>query len=91
MAGMPVCVEFHNTGDATMRSEVQAVIEHVLSDRPGEWRVSIVGSCAREDWEIKIEGLNGFERSYTLVGGAGEHGPVVIGNLLLRLLPSKKS
>ena len=89
--GMSVLVEFHNTGDAAIRSEVQAIVEHVLSDRPGEWRVSIVGSRAKEDWEMKVEGPNGLERSYTLVGGAGEHQPVAIGNLLLKLLPLKRS
>ncbi len=57
------------------------IVEHVLSGRPGEWRVSIVGSRAKEDWEMKVEGPNGFERSYTLVGSAGEHQPVAIGNL----------
>jgi hypothetical protein len=56
-----------------------------------QWRVSIVGSRAKEDWEMKVEGPNGFERSYTLVGNAGEHQPVAIGNLLLRMLPSKTS
>jgi hypothetical protein len=86
---MSVSVELHNTGDATIRTEVQVIVEHVLSDRPGEWHVSIVGSHAKEDWEMKVEGPNGFERSYTLVGTAGEHQPVTIGNLLLRLLPSK--
>jgi hypothetical protein len=88
---MPVLVELHNAGDATIRKEVQAVVEHVLSGRPGEWRVSIVGSRAKEDWEMKVEGPNGFERSYTLVGSAGEHQPMTIGNLLVRLLPSKIS
>jgi hypothetical protein len=88
---MSVSVEMHNTGDARLRTEVQAVVEHVLSDRLGEWHVSIVGSRAKEDWEMKVEGPNGFERSYTLLGSAGEHQPVAIGNLLLRLLPSKTS
>ncbi len=88
---MSVLVELHNAGDATIRTEVQAVIEHVLSDRPGEWRVSIVGSRAKEDWEMKVEGPNGFERSYTLIGATGEHQPMVIGNLLLKLLPAKRS
>ena len=88
---MAVLVELHNTGDATIRTEVQAIVQHVLSGWPGEWRVSIVGSRANEDWEMKVEGPNGFERSYTLVRSAGEHQPVAIGNLLLRLLPSKTS
>src|SRR5262245_53697289 len=89
--GMSVLVEFHNTGDASIRSEIEAIVEHVLSGRPGEWRVSIVGSRAKQDWEMKVEGPNGFERSCTLVGGAGEQQPMVIGNLLLRLLPSYRS
>ena len=38
------------TPDATIRTEVQVIVEHILSDRPGEWRVSIVGSRAKEDW-----------------------------------------
>lgn len=88
---MSVSVELHNTGDASIMSEVEAIIEHVLSDRPGDWRVSIVGSRAKQDWEMKVEGPNGFERSYTLVGSAGEHDPVAIGNLLRRLLPAKTS
>lgn len=32
-----------------------------------------------------------FERSYTLVGSGGEHQAMAIGNLLLKLLPSKRS
>ncbi len=34
----------HNTGDPELQREVVVIVEHVLSDRPGEWRVSIVGS-----------------------------------------------
>ena len=63
---MAVLVELHNTGDATIRTEVQAIVQHVLSGWPGEWRVSIVGSRANENWEMKVEGPNGFERWYTL-------------------------
>lgn len=37
-------VEVHHTGDPELRAEVRAIIEHVLSDRTGDWRVSIVGS-----------------------------------------------
>jgi hypothetical protein len=51
--------------------------------------VSILGSRENDDWDLKVSGPNGFERSYTLVGTAGEHQPFVIGNLLLRLLPAK--
>jgi hypothetical protein len=39
---------------------------------------------------MKVEGPEGFERSYNLAGGAGEHEPVAIGNLLGKLLPASK-
>ena len=64
-------------------------MEHALSDRPGDWRVSIVGSRENDGWEMKILGPNGFERSYTLGGSAGEHQPLVIANVLQRLLPAR--
>ena len=65
---MAVSVEMHHTRDSGSQREVAAVIEHVLADRPGDWRVSIVGSQANDRWEMKIVGPNGFERSYTLEG-----------------------
>src|SRR5713226_2408406 len=65
---MAVTVEMQNTGDSRTRREILAGVEHVLSDVAGEWRVSIVGSRANDNWEMKVEGPQGFERSYTLVG-----------------------
>ena len=50
--------------------------------------MSIVGSRASDGWEMKVLGPNGFERTYTLVGGAGEHHPLAIANVLLRLVPA---
>ena len=70
---MAVTVEMQNTGDPGLQREVVATIEHVLSDRAGDWRVSIIGSQANDRWEMKIIGLNAFERSYTLEGSSGEH------------------
>jgi hypothetical protein len=87
---MALSLELHNTGDCGDEAEVRALVEHALSDRPGAWRVSIVGSRENDDWEMKILGPNGFERSYTLVGSAGEHQPLVISNVLQRLLPAKR-
>jgi hypothetical protein len=87
---MAVRIEMQNMGDPRARGEIVAIIEHVLSDRAGEWRVSIVGSRADDNWEMKVEGPAGFERSYTLVGGAGEHEPAAIGILVLKLLPVRK-
>jgi hypothetical protein len=84
---MAVTVEMQNTGDPRARAEVVATIEHALSDRQGEWQVSIVGSRENDNWEMKIDGPKGFQRSYTLAGGAGEHQPNAIRLLLLKLLP----
>jgi len=87
---MAVRVEMQNTGDPQVRGEIVAIIEHVLSDRAGEWRVSIVGSHANDNWKMTVEGPTGFERSYTLVGGAGEHEPAAIGSLVVKLLPATR-
>jgi hypothetical protein len=67
---MAVLVELHNTGDAAIGPEVRALIEHALSDRPGDWPVSIVGFRENDNWDMKVLGPNGFERSYTW-GGRG--------------------
>ena len=87
---MPVSVEIEHTGDRKMQAEVRVVIEHVLADRLGDWRVSIMGSQANDQWELKITGPNGFERSYTLEGSAGEHQPEVIRMILAQMLPRKR-
>ena len=86
---MSVSLELHNIGDPGAGAEVRALVEHALSDRPGDWRVSIAGSRADDSWEMKIWGPKGFERSYMLVGSAGEHQPLVIGNVVQRLLPAR--
>jgi hypothetical protein len=52
---MAVKVEMQNTGDPPTGGEIAAVIEHMLSDRSGEWRLSIVGSHANDNWEMKVE------------------------------------
>jgi hypothetical protein len=84
---MAVMVEMQNTGDPGVRTDIVAVIEHVLSDRPGDWRVSIIGSQANDRWELKIFGPNAFERSYVLEGSLGEHRPEKIRALLGKLVP----
>ena len=86
-ASMGVSVEMHHTGCVPSTvTEVKAVIEHVLADRAGDWWVSIIGSQANDRWELKILGPNGFERSYTLEGSAGEHEPQAIGRLAARVV-----
>jgi hypothetical protein len=86
---MSVTVELQNIGDTRSKNEIVAVIEHVLSDKPGPWRVTILGSRANDNWEMKVEGPKGFERSYTLTGNSGEHEPQVIGSVLAKLVPTR--
>ena len=85
---MPVVVEMHNVGDLNLQRDVVALVEHVLADRPGDWRVQIVGSQATDRWEMKILGPNAFERSYTLEGASGEHNPQRIAALVARMAPT---
>ena len=78
----------HHTGsEPGKRAEIAAVIEHALADRPGDWKVSIIGSQANVQWEMRITGPNGFERSYVLEGTAGEHEPQTIGRLVAKIVP----
>lgn len=86
---MAVTVEMQHIGDGGAQAEVRAVIEHVLADRPGEWRISFMGSQANDLWDMKILGPNAFERSYTLDGAIGEHEPQAIGQIVRRMLPAK--
>ena len=86
---MAVTVETHNTGDAAMQRDLVAMIEHVLADRPGDWRVVILGSAGSDRWEMKITGPNGFERSFTLEGSMGHHEPNVVAGIVARMLPAR--
>jgi hypothetical protein len=86
---MAVTVEMHNTGDPELQRDAAAIIEHVLSDRSGDWRVVIAGSQGSDRWEMKIFGPNAFERSYALEGTAGEHDPRAIAALVARMVPGK--
>jgi hypothetical protein len=65
---MAVTVEMHNTGDAELQRDVVAMIEHVLSHRPGTWWVVIISPRGSDRWEMRITGPNAFERSCTLEG-----------------------
>jgi hypothetical protein len=87
---MAISVEMQHTGDSGLQAEVRAIIEHALADRPGDWRVWILGSQADDRWEMRIMGPNGFERSYTLEGSAGAHRPEVIHVILNKMLPGRK-
>ncbi len=86
---MPVTVEMHNTGNPEARRDIVARVEHVLADRPGEWRVVILGSQADDRWEMKITGPNAFERSYTLEGEFGQHEPAAVAAIVARMLPNR--
>jgi len=85
---MPVIVEMHNTGNSELQRDIVAMVEHVLADCPGEWRVSILGSQASYQWEMKIFGPNAFERSYMLEGTAGQHEPRAIASIVSKIVLS---
>ena len=87
---MSVTVEMHNKGDAQLQGDVKAVIEHVLSDRSGDWRVVTIGSQANDGWEMRIVGPNAFERSYMLEGALGQHEPGAVGGIVARMVPAKR-
>ena len=89
LSRMAVVVEMQNTGDSALRTEVVAMIEHMLAERAGDWRVSIAGSQANDRWEMKVTGPNALERSYILEGEAGEHRAEVIQVILAKMLPAK--
>ena len=88
---MGVTIELQNLGDAELCREITAHVEHAFSDRQGNWRVSIAGSRAAESWDMRIEGPNGFERSYSLSGAPGEHEPATIRTLVVRLIPRARA
>jgi hypothetical protein len=86
---MAVTVEMQNTGDAESQRDVVARIEHVFSDRPGDWRVAILGSQGNDTWEMQITGPNGFERSFTLEGELGQHEASAVSAIIARMLPGR--
>lgn len=86
---MAVTVETHNTGDATLQRDIVAMVEHVLADRSGDWRVVIIGSKGSDRWELRITGPNAFERSYTLEGNLGQHEPGAVAAIIARMLPAR--
>ncbi len=89
-ASMTVMIEMHHTGCVpAVRSEIEAIIEHALADRPGEWRVLIIGSQANDRWEMSMAGPSAFERTYTLEGSLGEHEPQIIGRIVARMVSAK--
>jgi hypothetical protein len=67
--------------------DITVHLEHTLSARQGAWRVSISGSRAAHNWDLRVEGPNGFQRSYSLSGSAGEHEPAAFCPIVLKLVP----
>lgn len=84
---IPRSSKLHNTGNSELQRDIVVMIEHVLSDPSGEWRVSIFGSQANDQWEMKIFGPNAFERSYVLEGAAGQHEPRAIASIVSKMVP----
>ena len=87
---MGITIEPQNLGDAQLCRDITAYLEHAFSRQQGEWRVSIAGSRAAENWDLRLEGPDGFERSYTLSATAGEHELSAIRTLVLKLVPAAK-
>ena len=57
-----------------------------MGDRvSGAW---IAGSPVTESWDLRVDGPNGFERSYTV---SAEHEPAAICTLVLKLVLSAKA
>jgi hypothetical protein len=87
---MTVMIEMHHTGCVpAVRSEIEAIIERALADRPGQWRVLIIGSQANDRWEMSMTGPSAFERTYTLERSLGEHEPQIIGRIVARMVSAK--
>lgn len=74
---MSVVIDMQNTGDQSARTEVVAMIEHVLCDRESEWRGTIVGSRATADWEMKVEGSK-VEKDGRVTNPRFVKGPMVL-------------
>ena len=53
--------------------------------------MSIAGSRANKNWDIRVEGPNGFERTYSLSSPAGGHESEAISSLILQLVLSGSS
>lgn len=79
---MGATAKLENLGDTRLSKEIAGNIEHALSDRHGNWRVTIAGSRATESWEMRVEGPLGFERTYSLARAAAEHEPEAIRRLI---------
>ena len=88
--GMGVTVGLQNLGDAQLCRDITAYLEQAFTERQGEWRVCIAGSRAAENWDLRVEGPNGFERSYTVSAAAGEHELLAIRTLVPKLVPPSK-
>jgi hypothetical protein len=58
-SGMGVTIELQNLGDAQLCRDITAHIEHAFADRRGDWRVSIAGSRASQNWEMRVEAILG--------------------------------
>ena len=59
---MGVTIELQNLGDAQLCRDITAHLEHAFSGRQGDWRVSIAGSRAAENWGLQLKdpmALNG--------------------------------
>jgi len=55
MNSIAVIVELQNTGDSAARAELAVAIEQALSDRPGDWTVSMTGPRGEHPLGLEAE------------------------------------
>ena len=85
---MGVTIELQNLGDAQLCGGITSLIEHAFAE-PTRPLASVDCRIARErELGMRVEGPNGFERSYTLAGSSGEHEPDAVRRLILQLIPA---
>ena len=88
---MGVTIELENLGDVQLSKEISASIEHAF-ERQTRGVASVDCRIARErELELRVEGPNSFERTYTLAGSDGEHEPEAIRRRILQLVPASSA
>ncbi len=53
-------IDLQNLGDAQLCRDITPYVEHAFNGRQGDWCVSIAGSRAAENWDLRVEGPNGL-------------------------------
>jgi len=84
-----VTVELQNLGMLSC-VRYQRAYRTRIQRQTGEWRVSITGSRATENWEMRVEDQR-IRTVYSLASSSGEHEPEAIGELVLSWCPQRRN